>query len=393
MDFVSKVLNEKEKGIQLRLPDFGLRNLRVLVRVDYNVPLDSQGFIVNDRRIRLSLDTIRFLVEQNCKVILMSHLGSPKGRVFSKLKMDKVASRLSELLSRPVKKLDDCIGEEVKKTVLDMNPREIIMLENLRFHEEEELNDPFFAKELASLGEVYVNDAFGTCHREHASTIGVTKYLPSFAGFLLKKEVDMLSRILEPEHPFVVLLGGAKVSDKIMLIDNLLEKADKILIGGAMMFTFLKSQGLEVGKSLVEDDRLKTAQDLLRHGKIYLPSDVKCDTGEKDVDKMKPDDTGLDIGEKTINDYKELLSSAKTIFWNGPLGKFEDPKYANGTVEIAKFISTLRATTVVGGGDSAEAIENLGLVDKFTHVSTGGGASLEFIQNGTLPCIEPLRKR
>jgi len=355
----------------LTLKDFNFSNKEALVRVDFNVPVDEKGRIKDDKRIRASLPTIHYLIRKKAMVILMSHLGRPKGEVVESLKMDHVAKRLGELLGKKVAKLDDCIGLDVEDYIDKMVPGEVVVLENLRFYKEEKENDASFARELASLAQVYVNDAFGTCHRQHASVDAVTRYVPSCAGFLVEKEIrDMGKTLAKPKRPFVAVMGGVKVSDKIEAINNLLKKVDKLLIGGAMMFTFLKAKGINVDKSIVEEDKVKLAKKLLKNKKIVLPVDaVVGDKFEKNA-KAKTVDVenirgiGLDIGPKTIKLYTGILKKAKTILWNGPMGKFEWKKFSKGTNEIAKAMARSRAATIVGGGDSAAAIQQAGLTDK-----------------------------
>jgi len=347
------------------------------------------------------LPTIRYLIDHDARVILMSHLGRPKGQVKEELRMAPVAARLSELLGQPVLTADDCIGPQVQALVKELKPGQVLLLENTRFHPEERKNDPDFARELASLAEVYVNDAFGTAHRAHASTEGVTHYLPAVAGFLMEKEIEFLGKALEsPEHPFVAILGGAKISDKIGVIENLLGKVDVLLIGGGMANTFFKAQGYEVGESLVEDESLDTAREMLAKAgdKLVLPVDVVvADAFAADaqsqivgVDAVPAGWRILDIGPKTVALFKDKLAGAKTVVWNGPMGVFEFPKFATGTVEIAKALAELDAMTIIGGGDSVAAVYQAGLADKMTHISTGGGASLEFLEGKILPGIAAL---
>jgi len=370
----------------------------VIVRVDFNVPLDKEGNITDGKRIKESLPTIKFILKNKAKqLILMSHLGRPDGKVVESLRMGNVAKELEKLLKKPVKKLDNCIDIQIPDD-------KIIILENLRFHPEEEKNDEAFAKKLASIADIFVNDAFGTCHRAHASVEAITRFLPSAAGFLLQKEIEVMGKAMEsPARPFIAILGGAKVSDKINVINNLLNKVDALLIGGAMMFTFYKSMGIEVGKSKVEDDKLSLAKELLEksNNKIMLPTDTivadKIDneaiTKKVKIKKIPADMIGLDIGPETIKIYKEIIAEAKTIIWNGPMGVFEIEKFAKGTKNIAKAMAKNReAVTIVGGGDSAAAIDKLRLGKKLTHVSTGGGASLEFLEGKTLPAIVALEE-
>jgi len=380
--------------------DVDVRGKRVLVRVDFNVPL-AEGKVADDTRIRAALPTIRYLIEQGARVILMSHLGRPKGQVKEELRMAPVAARLSELLGQPVLTADDCIGPQVQALVKELKPGQVLLLENTRFHPEERKNDPDFARELASLAEVYVNDAFGTAHRAHASTEGVAHYLPAVAGFLMEREIEFLGKALEsPERPFVAILGGAKISDKIGVIENLLGKVDVLLIGGGMANTFFKAQGYEVGESLVEDESLDTAREMLAKAgdKLVLPVDVvvadafAADAQSKivGVDAVPAGWRILDIGPRTVALFKDKLAGAKTVVWNGPMGVFEFPKFATGTVEIAKALAELDAMTIIGGGDSVAAVYQAGLADKMTHISTGGGASLEFLEGKTLPGIAAL---
>ena len=380
--------------------DINVTGKRVLVRVDFNVPL-AEGKVADDTRLRAALPTIQYLLDQGAKVILMSHLGRPKGKVVEELRMDPVAERLSELLGRPVRKLDDCVGDAVKAAVAEMRPGDVILLENTRFHPEERKNDPQFAKKLAELADVFVNDAFGTAHRAHASTVGVAQYLPAVAGLLMEKELNFLGKALEsPERPFVALLGGAKISDKIGVIENLLTRVDALLIGGGMANTFLKAQGYEVGQSLVEDESLGVAKELLERAgeKLALPVDAvvadrfAADAASKavSVDEVPPDWRILDIGPRTVELFKEKLAEARTVVWNGPLGVFEFPKFAAGTEAIARFLADLEATTIIGGGDVVAAVRRAGVADRITHVSTGGGAALEFLEGKELPGVAAL---
>ncbi len=385
------------------LKDFGdeIAGKRVLVRVDFNVPRDkTTGRIANDMRIRQALPTIRHCVERGARTTLMSHLGRPKGKPSPELSLEKVGERVSELLGAPVRFAADCIGPKAAAVVDGMADGEVALLENVRFHPEEEQNDSAFAGKLAALGEFYVNDAFGTAHRAHASTEGITKFLPSCAGLLIEKEVRYLSQaVKDPEHPFVAVMGGAKVGDKIGVIRNLLKNADELLIGGAMTYTFLKSQGKGIGDSLVEEDRLDLARELLQEGggKIILPLDHICaaDTsGDATLvtfrgeirDGMK----GLDIGPKTMAVYESRIAGARLVVWNGPMGYFEMDPFAVGTERIAQSLADCDGTTIVGGGETAEAVERLGLQDRMTHVSTGGGACLDFLAGKVLPGIAAL---
>ncbi|HEX7589075.1 MAG TPA: phosphoglycerate kinase [Anaerolineae bacterium] len=382
--------------------DINVKNKRVLVRVDFNVPLDN-GKVTDDTRIVASLPTIKYLVEQGAKVILCSHLGRPKGKD-QKLSLRPVAARLQELLGRPVTFVGDCIGQPVERVVEAMNAGDVVLLENVRFYAEEEKNDPEFAKKLAAFGDLYVNDAFGSAHRAHASTEGVTRYLPGVAGFLMEKELNYLGTALaNPAKPFVAILGGAKVSDKIKVIENLLPKVDSLLVGGGMANTFLAAKGLNMGQSLVEADKLDVARALMTKGgaKIVLPVDAviadKFDAAAQSkivpVDQVPSDWRMLDVGLKTLDLFEKILSGAKTVVWNGPLGVFEFPAFAKGTVEIAKRLAQSKATTIIGGGDSAAAVEQAGVADKMTHISTGGGASLEFLEGRVLPGVAALQDK
>jgi phosphoglycerate kinase len=385
--------------------DVDVQNKRVLIRVDYNVPQDDQGNITDDIRIRESTFTLDYILRRDGKIILMSHLGRPKGKVADEFRLNPVAKRLSELLDRPVKKLDDCIGPDVEKAVSEMKPGDIILLENLRFYKEEEKNDPEFAKKLARLGDIFVNDAFGTSHRAHASTEGVTHYLPSVAGFLVEKEIQYFERInRNPDKPFVLVLGGAKVSDKIPMIENMLQKVDTILVGGAMAYTFLKQAGINIGSSRFEQDVADTAKTILEMAKtkdveFLLPVDhVVCDNFDT-PDKIKTTNDasiedgfmGVDIGPKTIALYTDALKKAKTIVWNGPMGVFEKDQFAEGTKKMAEAIAASSAVSVIGGGDSAAAAQKFGVQDRISHISTGGGASLEYLEGKVLPGIAALQ--
>ncbi len=384
--------------------DINLKNKRVLVRVDFNVPLDKALNITDDTRIRAAVPTIEYLRQQGAKVVLCSHLGRPKGKT-PELSLKPAAARLSELLAAPVAMADDCIGPDVAKAAAALKKGEVLLLENLRFYKQEEANDADFAKQLAGLAEVYVNDAFGTAHRAHASTEGVTHYLPAVAGFLMEKEIDFLGTALEdPKRPFVAILGGAKVSDKIAVIERLLGLADKLLIGGGMANTFLKAQGLELGQSLVEAEKLDVAKELLTKsgGKLVLPVDaVVADAFAADaktkvvsIKEIPADWRMLDIGPESIKAFKKALKGAKTVVWNGPMGVFEFPAFAKGTVGVAEVLAGLEgATTIIGGGDSAAAVEQSGLAGKMTHISTGGGASLEFLEGKVLPGVAALNDK
>ena len=377
---------------------------RVLMRADFNVPLDENGMITDEARIRAALPSITYILENGGKLILMSHLGRPKGEFKAELSLKPVAEKLSSLLGKEVKKLDDCVGEDVEEAVRGMKDGDIILLENLRFHPEEKKNDPVFAKQLASLGDVFIEDAFGTCHRAHASTVGVTKDLPSAAGFLVEKEIEYFEKVTKnPDKPFCLILGGAKVADKIPLIENMLDKIDYLLIGGAMAYTFLKSRHKGIGASRCEDGLADTVDRIFKLASekkvsIFLPRDhivakeIKPDAEVRTVDENIPDNwIGLDIGPKTIQNYEKVLEEAKTIVWNGPVGLFEMAPFSGGTCALAEFISKLdEVTTVIGGGDTASAINQMNLGNKMSHMSTGGGASLEYLEGKELPGIAAL---
>ncbi len=390
-----------------------LQGKRVLVRADFNVPLDEKGNIADDTRIRAALPTISELISKGAKVILASHFGRPKGdnfaaRVSEKNRLTPVAARLSELLGQTVTKPSDCIGDEVASVVAAMQPGQVILLENVRFHPEEEKNDPEFAKQLASVADLFVNDAFGTAHRAHASTEGVTHYLkPSVGGLLIEKELQYLQNAIEdPKRPLVAIIGGSKVSSKITVIESLLEKVDKLLIGGGMIFTFYKARGLSVGKSLAEDEFLELATTLEAKAKekgvaLLLPTDVvvadkfaaDADTQTVSIDAIPDGWMGLDIGPDSIKVFEEALLGCKTVIWNGPMGVFEFDKFAAGTEAIAHSLADLTktgATTIIGGGDSVAAVEKVGVAEQMSHISTGGGASLELLEGKVLPGIAAL---
>jgi phosphoglycerate kinase len=381
-----------------------IKGKKVLVRVDFNVPLDDLGKVADDTRIKATLPTIRYLLEQGARVILMSHLGRPKGTVVEKLRLDDVARRLGELLGREIKKVNDCIGPEAAKAAEELKEGEVLLLENLRFHPEEEKNDPGFAKELASFAEVYINDAFGTAHRAHASTAGVADYLPAAAGFLMEKEIKALGSILsDPDRPFLAVLGGAKVADKIGVLKSLVGKVDAILLGGGMANTFLKAKGSELGDSLVDDQNLEFARKFLdmaaeRGVRVELPVDLVIASG--DQDPVQVVDSGsvpsgwraLDIGPRTADLYAQLIKEAKTAFWNGPMGVFEEDQFAHGSEMVARALSEEGLISVVGGGDSLAVLEKYGLGGQVTHASTGGGASLEFLEGRELPGVAVLMK-
>jgi phosphoglycerate kinase len=385
--------------------DLDLRGKKVFVRVDFNVPLDEEGKIRDDTRIKAALPTITYLLEQKAKVIVASHLGRPKGEYAPELSLKPVADRLAKLIPQDVVLAPDVIGDEVLKLKNELAESQTLLLENLRFHKEERANDPSFAKLLAQEVDYYVNDAFGASHRSHASVVGIVQYVEkAVAGFLLKKEIDYLSKAVHsPQKPYVAILGGAKVSDKIPVIENLLNKADHILIGGAMAYTFFKAQGFEVGRSLVEEDKIELARLLLDRAQeekvnFHLPLDHLV-AAEKDPDaEVKTVDSpplpsgmmGLDIGPKTAGKYSEIIAKAKTIFWNGPMGVFEIDKFSQGTMKIAEAVASSEALSIVGGGDSVAAVYKAGVSEEISHISTGGGASLEFMANETLPGIEAL---
>lgn len=387
--------------------DVDVRGRKVLVRVDFNVPIEN-GRVTDDTRIRAALPTIQYLLEQGAAVILMSHLGRPKGKPDPKFSLRPVAEHLSQLLGKPVKFCPEVVGSTAEKMARELKPGEVMLLENTRFHPGEKKNDPEFARQLAALAGpdgLFVNDAFGSAHRAHASVVGVARYLPAVAGFLMEKELNFLGKLLtHPERPFVAILGGAKISDKIGVIRSLLQKADKLLIGGGMANTFFKAQGYEVGASLVEDEVLDTAKELLStgEGKLLLPVDVViADRFAADaqkrvvaVDQVPADWMILDIGPKTVEQFKKALRPAKTVFWNGPMGVFEFPRFAEGTFAIARALAELEdAVTVIGGGDSVAAVKQAGVADKITHISTGGGASLEFLEGKELPGVAVLEDK
>jgi len=389
---------------KLSIKDLDLTGKRAFIRVDFNVPI-SGGKVTDDTRIRAALPTIQYTLDQGALAILASHLGRPKGQPNPKYSLKPVAERLSELLGKEVKLAPDCVGDEVKQLIGSLSSGDVVLLENLRFHAEEEKNDEAFSRQLAELADVYINDAFGAAHRAHASTVGMTKFFDKVAaGFLMEKELEYLGKALSnPEHPFVVILGGAKVSDKIEVIENLLKSADALLIGGAMAYTFLKSQGVNVGNSLVEDDKLDTAREITekarqRNVKLELPIDhVVADKfdpvrNRRTIPVIATTEgwVGLDIGPQTIKKFSDEIAGAKTIVWNGPMGMFEQKPFDQGTIAIAQAVATSGALSIVGGGDSVAAVTQAGLADKITHISTGGGASLEFLSGLTLPGVEAL---
>jgi len=391
---------------KMTIKDIDLKNKNVLMRADFNVPQDANLNITDDTRIKATLPTIKYILQGGVKkLILMSHLGRPDGKVVTKYSLKPVATRLTELLGEPVLFLNDCIGDSVKTSISSAKER-VILLENLRFHAEEEGNEPNFAKQLASVGDIFVNDAFGTAHRAHASTEGVTHYLKSVAGFLLEKEIEYLGNaVANPKKPFVVILGGSKVSDKIGVIENLLPKCDSIIIGGGMAYTFLKAQGKSIGNSKLEKDKIDLAKSILDQAQklnksILLPVDnitvetIDANAKSEIVGESIPDGKiAVDIGPKTIKLFEDTLKSAKTIVWNGPVGIFEMDAFSKGTQAIAKFLTTLNATTIIGGGDTAAAVTKFKLEDKMTHISTGGGASLEYLEGKLLPGVTALAEK
>jgi phosphoglycerate kinase len=390
------------------LEDMDVEGKRVLVRVDFNVPLNvNTGAISDDSRIRASLPTIKYLVDRKAKVIICSHLGRPEGKVVESLRMAPAAQSLSQLMGLPVSTASDCIGPEAESKVRKLQEGDILVLENLRFRPEEEANDPDFARKLARLADIYVDDAFSTAHRVHASIVGVAKYLPAVAGFLMRKELNVMESLLHnPERPWACLIGGAKVSDKIKLLQNMLKKVDMLLVGGGMAATFLKAQGYEVGYSLAEDDKLDLAKELLQEAKewkvpLLLPVDAvvageiraEASTNVVPITSIPAGGHIVDIGPKSIALFYNELRKCRTIMWNGPMGIYEMPRFAQGTRSIASLLSALDATTIIGGGSSAEVVEEMGLTDKMTHVSTGGGASLKFLEGVALPGVEVLLDR
>jgi len=390
---------------KLTVRDIEASSKRVLVRVDFNVPLDEQtGAIMDDSRIRAALPTINYLIERGARVILCSHLGRPEGRVVEGLRMKGVGQRLSQLLGRPVETVRDCIGPEVEKAVAGLKDGDVLLLENLRFHPEEEQNGAAFAQALAKLADIYVNDAFGTAHRAHASVVGVTRYLPAVSGLLLEQEMINLGRILEdPPRPFGALLGGAKVSDKVGMIENIMDKVDYILVGGGMAATFLKAKSYRIGKSLLEAEKVATATELMEKASrsgvtLMLPLDVvvaaevtpEAEGRLVSIENIPEDRRIVDIGPETIKAFQGALAKCQAVFWNGPMGIYELPRFAEGTKALAQFLAGLGATTVIGGGSTADAVAEMGLTDRMSFVSTGGGASLDFLSGKVLPGIETL---
>ncbi|HHU18571.1 MAG: phosphoglycerate kinase [Anaerovoracaceae bacterium] len=386
--------------------DVELKNKRVIVRCDFNVPQDENGNITDDIRITSSIPTIRYLVEQGAKVILMSHLGRPEGKADMKYTLKPVAIRLSELLEKVVIFISapEVVNRQVIEAASGMSAGDVMLLENVRFRKEETKNGANFSKELASLADIFVNDAFGTAHRAHSSTVGIAEYLPAVSGFLIEKEVKFLGDAIEsPERPFVAILGGAKVADKIPVIENLLNKVDTLMIGGGMAYTFLKAKGNEIGKSILDEEKVKLAAELIKRAeekgvKLMLPIDIvaakefnnESERAEFDSGDIPQDWMGLDIGKKTAELFREEILKAGTAVWNGPMGVFEMPNFANGTIKIAEALAESNGVTIIGGGDSAAAVEQFGLADKMTHISTGGGASLEFLEGKELPGIAVL---
>jgi phosphoglycerate kinase len=396
---------------KLTIQDLDLKDKRVFVRVDFNVPIENSR-ITDDLRIREALPTIRYGIERGAVLLLASHLGRPKGKRKPEFSLAPAAERLSELLGKKVQFVADCVGSEVEKAAASAKPGDVILLENLRFYPEEEANDPGFAKRLAAPAPIFVNDAFGSAHRAHASTEGITHFAErAAAGFLMEKELRYLGDALEsPERPFIAILGGAKISDKIEVIQNLLSKVDRLLIGGGLRFTFLKSQGKRIGKSLCEDDKLSLARDLLARAegstpgspsRIVLPVDTVAGKSIDDEasahvvpsDQIPEDEMGLDIGPEAVKEYCRIIRSAKTILWNGPMGVFERDRFAVGTFEVARAVAESGAVSILGGGDSAAAVAKAGLADRMTHISTGGGASLEFLAGRTLPGVAALNDK
>ncbi|KAF0107470.1 MAG: phosphoglycerate kinase [Anaerolineaceae bacterium] len=380
--------------------DIELKGKRVLMRVDFNVPMEG-GKVTDDKRIKASLPTIKYILEQGASLVLMSHLGRPKGGPDPEFSLKAAADVLAGHLGKPVRMAPDCVGAEVEKMAKALQPGEVLMLENTRFHPEEEKNDPELAKKMAALGEVYVNDAFGSAHRAHSSTEGVARFLPAVSGFLMEQELEYLGRATaNPEHPYIAILGGAKISDKILVVENLLAKCDKLIIGGGMANTFLAAKGLNMQDSLVEAASVDTAKAILaRHAdKIILPVDAviadkfeaEADSQVVDVDKIPSGWRMMDVGPKTLAAYQAALRGAKLIVWNGPVGVFEMPKFAEGTFALAKMLAESGAVTVIGGGDSASAVKKAGVAKQMTHVSTGGGASLEFLEGKELPGVAAL---
>ena len=388
------------------MKDIDVKGKRVFVRVDFNVPM-ADGAITDETRIRAAIPTIEYLVEQGAKVILASHLGRPKGEVKEDMRLTAVGIRLAELMSKPVTKLDESIGLAVEEAVASMQNGDILLLENVRFHAGEEKNEPALAQQFAQLADIYVNDAFGAAHRAHASTEGIAKHIPAVSGFLMQTELDVLGKALSnPEHPFTAIIGGAKVKDKIGVIESLLEKVDHLIIGGGLSFTFIKAQGYDIGKSLLEEDKIELAKSFIEKAKakgvqLHMPIDAvvanefsqDAETKVVDVDAIPADWMGLDIGPKTAAHYAEVIKNSKLIIWNGPMGVFEMDKFANGTKTVADAMATTSGYTVIGGGDSAAAVEKFEVANKMDHISTGGGASLELMEGKELPGIVALNDK
>lgn len=386
------------------LRDVHFQGKKVFCRVDFNVPMEN-GEVSDDTRIRAALPTIHYLIEQGAKVILASHLGRPKGKVVEELRLDAVAKRLSELLTKPVAKTQESYGELVEAAIGELQDGDVLLLENVRFYPGEEKNDPELAKAFANLADLYVNDAFGAAHRAHASTEGIAHHIPAVCGFLMEKELDVLGKALSnPDRPFTAIIGGAKVKDKIDVIDNLLEKVDNLIIGGGLAYTFVKAKGYEIGNSLVEEDKIELAQSFMKKAeekgvKFYMPTDsvvadrfaADADAKIVDIDSIPADSMGLDIGPKTSATYRDVILNSKLVIWNGPMGVFEMEKFADGTKTVATALAEAKDTfTVIGGGDSAAAVEKFNLAEAMSHISTGGGASLEFMEGKALPGIVAL---
>lgn len=388
------------------LNDIDVHGKRVFVRVDFNVPMED-GKVADDTRIRAAIPTIEQLISKGAKVILASHLGRPKGEVKEEMRLTAVGERLSELINKPVKKLDESVGAIVESTVNKMNNGDIVLLENVRFHKGEEKNDEELAKNFARLADIYVNDAFGTAHRAHASTEGIAKFIPAVSGLLMEKELEVLGKALSnPERPFTAIIGGAKVKDKIGVIENLLDKVDNLIIGGGLSFTFVKAQGYEIGKSLLEEDKIELARRFIEKAKekgvnLYMPVDAvvakefspDAEAEVVDIDQIPEDRMGLDIGPKTAEKYAEVIKDSKLIIWNGPMGVFEMDKFAEGTKKVAEAMAETKGYTIIGGGDSAAAVEKFGVANKMDHISTGGGASLELMEGRNLPGIVALNDK
>lgn len=391
---------------KLTIKDLEVQGKKVFCRVDFNVPM-SEGVVTDDTRIKAALPTIQHLVGKGAKVILSSHLGRPKGEVVEELRLDPVAKRLSDLLGQTVTKTDEVYGPEVDKAISEMTDGDVVLIENVRFHPGETKNDPELAKEFAKMGDYYVNDAFGAAHRAHASTAGVAEHLTSAAGFLLEKELEVLGKALSnPERPFTAIIGGAKVKDKIGVIDNLLEKVDNLIIGGGLAYTFVKAQGYEIGKSLLEEDKIELAKEFMQKAKdkgvnMVLPIDAivaddfsnDANTQVVDIDSIPAEWEALDIGPKTVETFEKLVQDSKLVIWNGPMGVFELEAFAKGTIGVAEALASTAGYTVIGGGDSAAAVEKFDLADKMDHISTGGGASLEFMEGKVLPGVAALSEK